>query len=267
MPGDTLAILNPASRGGRRAQWDEIEARLTEALGVVEVERTRGPGDAARLAREAARAGVRRVLVAGGDGTLSEAVNGLIGAGLGNAVELGLLPFGTGGDFARAVGIPADAAEAVEVLARGKPRQVDVGRLRRIDAGGNERTAYFANELSVGVSADVVSRVRVGPRWLSGRAAFLWATVRALAAYSPDAMRVRVDGETVYEGRVAVAVAANGGWFGGGMRVAPSARLDDGMLEIVVVRGLSGLRVAAEIAQALRRVASARRGGVWGPRA
>jgi YegS/Rv2252/BmrU family lipid kinase len=247
VPGETLAILNPASRGGRRARWTEIEARLTAAFGAVEVERTRGPGDAARLAREAARAGVRRVLVAGGDGTLSEAVNGLLGAGLGDAVELGLLPFGTGGDFARAVGIPADVERAVEVLAGGKPRPVDVGKLRTIDARGIERTAYFANEVSVGVSAEVVARVKRGPRWLSGRAAFLWATVRAVAAYAPLELRIRVDGVEVFAGPVAVAVAANGGFFGGGMRVAPNARLDDGMLEVVVVRGLPGLRLLPKL--------------------
>ena len=240
-------ILNPASRGGRRAGWAEFEARLVGALGALEVERTRGPGDAARLAREAARAGVSRVLVAGGDGTLSEAVNGLLAAGLGNAVELGLLPFGTGSDFARALGMPADPAQAVEVLASGKPRPVDAGRLRSIDAQGRERTVWFANEVSAGVSAQVVSNVKRGLRWLGGRAAFQWATLRALVAYSPAELVVRVDGAIAFEGPAALAVAANGGWFGGGMHVAPAARLDDGLLDAVVVRGLAGARLLPKL--------------------
>ncbi len=247
MPVDTLVILNPASRGGRLARWADLEARLVGALGAIEVERTRGPGDAARLAREAARAGVRRVLVAGGDGTLSEAVNGLLEAGLGNAVELGLLPFGTGGDFARALGIPADVAQAVGVLASGKPRPVDVGRLRSSDAQGRECTAWFVNEISAGVSAEVVSHAKRGPRWLGGRAAFRWATLRALVAYSPAELCVRVDAALAFEGHAAVAVVANGGWFGGGMHVAPAARFDDGLLDVVVVRGLTGARLLPKL--------------------
>jgi YegS/Rv2252/BmrU family lipid kinase len=247
VPVETLVILNPASRGGRRSHWADLEGRLVAALGPLEVERTRGPGDAARLAREAARAGVQRVLVAGGDGTLSEVVNGLIGAGLGNAVELGLLPFGTGGDFARAMGVPADLAQAVEVLAAGKPRPVDVGRLRSRDAQGRERTAWFANEVSAGLSAAVVANVRRGPRWLSGRTAFLWATLRALLAYSPSQVRLRVDGAIRFEGAAAVVVAANGGFFGGGMHVAPAARFDDGLLDVVVIRGLPGARLLPKL--------------------
>ena len=243
VPSPTLVVLNPVSRGGRRAQWEALEGRLCEVFGTLEVEATRGPGDATRIAREAARAGVERVLVAGGDGTVSETVSGLLATGLAGSVELGLLPFGTGGDFARAIGMPSDPIEAVDVLAAGKPRPVDAGRIRMPGADGVSRTRWFANETSVGVSGDVVARVRRGPRWLSGQAAFFWATLRAVWAYAPDDVRLEVDGSEVFAGLVALACASNAGWFGGGMHIAPEARFDDGLLDVVVVRGVPGLRL------------------------
>ena len=247
MPAETLVILNPASRGGRREGFSGLEKRLAERLGPLEVAPTAGVGDATRIAREAARAGVRRLVVAGGDGTFCEAANGVLGAGLGSEVELGVLPLGTGCDLARALGMPRDPLEAAGALAGGKPRPVDAGRLRTRDAEGRERTAWFVNEVSTGVSGDVVARVKAGPRWLPGRAAFLWATLRSLVAYAPAQLRVRVDGVCAFEGAAAIACAANGGWFGGGMHVAPEARFDDGLLDLIIVRGLPGVRLLPKL--------------------
>lgn len=248
MPAATLVVLNPVSRGGaRRAAWGALEARLREAHGPLEVERTRAPGDAARIAREAVRAGVERLLVAGGDGTLCEVVSGLLGAGLGGEVQIGLLPFGSGGDFARALRVPVDPLEAADALLTGKPRPVDAGRIRFRDAEARERTVWFANEASCGASGRVVALAKAGPRWLGGRAAFLLATVRTLLVHRSAPVSVRVDGETVFDGPLALAVASNGGWFGGGMHVAPEARFDDGLLDVVVVGGVSRLRLLAKL--------------------
>ena len=97
------------------------------------------------------------------------------------------------------------------------------------------------------MSAEVVSQLKRGPHWLGGRAAFLCATVRALVAYSPAELRVRVDAVVAFEGPAAVAVVANGGWFGGGMHVAPAARVDDGLLDVVVVSGLAGARLLPKL--------------------
>ena len=99
-------IANPRSRNGATARrWSPIEAKLRNALGHLEVEFTRGPRDAERIAREGVRAGVERVIVAGGDGTLSEVVTGLLSADLGGYAGIGVLPLGTGSDFTRALGV------------------------------------------------------------------------------------------------------------------------------------------------------------------
>ena len=98
-------------------------AGCADALGPLEIEPTRGPRDAERIAQEGVRAGVERLVVAGGDGTLTEVVTGLLAAGLGGDAQIGLLPLGTGGDFARTLGIPRDLDGAIAALATGTPRR------------------------------------------------------------------------------------------------------------------------------------------------
>src|SRR6266850_6600559 len=139
----TLVIVNPQSGGGAtRRRWRALEPRVREALGALEIEHTRGARDAERLAREAVRAGVERVVVAGGDGTLAEVATGLLRAQLGHYAELAVLPMGTGCDFARTLGIPRDPDAALEVLRTGKARRIDVGHARYTGRSGAPADSY-----------------------------------------------------------------------------------------------------------------------------
>jgi len=213
-----------------------------------------------RVAREAARAGVERIIVAGGDGTVSEVATGLLSAGLGNTVQIGLLPFGTGGDLVRGLGLPLDAGLAGEALETAKPRPIDAGRVRCRDAEGRERTSWFANEVSFGASGRVVALADAYGRrlgWLGragGSLAFLLAILRTVVGLRPAPATVRVDGETVHEGPLVLAVLANAGSFGGGIPVAPGARPDDGVFDAVIVRGCSRLRLAGKLHKLYRGV-------------
>ncbi len=246
MPAATLVILNPASRSGATGRrWRAIEPELREAIGPFEVEPTRGPRDASRIAREAARSGVERIVVAGGDGTISETASGLLEAGLADEVQLGLLPLGTGGDLLRSVGAPRDLAAAVRALALGKTRRIDTGRLRYRDPDGAERRVSFVNVASFGISGLVDDLVNRAPKWLGGTASFGVGTLRALARHRSEPVRLELDGELVHDGPASLIAVANGGCFGGGMRIAPGARPDDGWLEVVVVPGLGRLRLLA----------------------
>jgi YegS/Rv2252/BmrU family lipid kinase len=239
VPAGSLVVLNPASRGGAlRSGFARIERKLRETLGSVEVEQTRGPRDAERIAREAVRAGVERILVAGGDGTMSEVVTGLLGAGLGGYAKIAPLALGTGGDLLRSFGAAGQVDGAIERIARGKTRCVDAARAEFRDMAGREHTAYFLNVASLGVSGLVTKLVNEGPRLLGGRISFLLATLRALGRYRPQRVALRIDGQPFYEGPLTLATAANGRFFGGGMEIAPEARLDDGLLDVVVVSGL-----------------------------
>jgi len=243
-----LVIVNPRSRGGATARrWPAVEAKLREALGALEVEVTRGPRDAERIAREGVRAGVELLVVAGGDGTLSETAAGLLGAGLGQYAEIAPLPLGTGGDFVRGLGLPADVDAAIARIAAGKARRIDAGRITYHDRQGRPATTHFLNIASVGVSGLVTELVNRAPKALGGRLSFLIGTLRAIARWRAAPVRLRVDGETVHEGPLDLAAVANGPYFGGGMKVAPEARADDGLFDVVWIRGSSRLKLVRNL--------------------
>jgi len=241
-----VVILNPASRSGATGRrFAEVEARLRERLGALDVERTRGPRDAERIAREAVRTGAERIVVAGGDGTVSEVVTGLLAAGLAGEVELGLLPLGSGGDLLRTLGVPRDLDAAVDGLVGGPLRHLDAGRLEYRGRDGAPRRAFFLNVASFGISGLVDELVNRAPKTLGGTAAFAAGALRAILRYRPVPVSLRLDGQRLHEGPLTLAAAANGRFFGGGMRIAPDARPDDGMLDVVVVKGQSRLRLLA----------------------
>jgi YegS/Rv2252/BmrU family lipid kinase len=244
----TLVIANPRSRNGATGRrWRDLERRVREVLGPVEVEATRGPRDAVRIAREGARAGIERILVAGGDGTLSEVVTGLVSAGLADRVSIGVLPLGTGGDFPRTLGLPRDLAGALARIAAGRAVSVDAGRVRFADAAGGSREACFVNVASFGISAMTDEIVNRTTKALGGTVSFLIGAVRAILAYECGPVRVRVDGALVHDGPLVLATAANGRYFGGGMQVAPDARLDDGLLDVVVLSEVPKLQLLRKL--------------------
>jgi len=242
VPSQTLLILNPkAGRGA--ARFGRVQRIVTEALGEVEVERTRAPRDASRIAREAVRAGVSRVVVGGGDGTLSEVVTGLLEAGLGGYAEVGILPLGSGCDFARSVGVPQGIEEAAALLRDGTRSRVDAARIRYRDDRGQPRTSYFLNEASFGLAGLTVALVnRMGKRF-GPRLAFALGSVGAILRGCEPDVSIRVDERTVFEGRISMVVAANGRHFGSGMKIAPDALVDDGALDVVIVERLSRMRL------------------------
>lgn len=238
MPLRTLVIANPASAAGRTERTlPRLEAQLRAAVGAYELVWTKGPRDAERIAREAVRAGVERLIVAGGDGTAAEVVSGLLGAALGSYAEVAFLPLGTGADFHRTLDIPRDPAAAIAALASGKGRRIDVGRVRYADAAGAEQCSHFLNVASAGLSGVVTRHVR-GSKALGARLSFLLGTLAGLVRFQPSSMCLRVDGVEVFRGALALAAVANGRYFGGGMHVAPQARPDDGLLDLVIIPAL-----------------------------
>jgi YegS/Rv2252/BmrU family lipid kinase len=245
VPARTLVVVNPRSRHGTAGRrLAALEPQLRAGLGSdFELERTRGPRDAERIAREGVRAGVERVVVVGGDGTMSEVVTGLLAAGLGGQAQIGLLPFGTGGDLPRTLGVPRDPEAAIARLREGRSRRLDAGRVRYRDRAGREATSFFLNIASLGLSGLVTELVNGAPKALGGTLSFLIGTVRAIARWQSPEVVLRVDGALVHEGALDLAAAANGRYFGGGMQVAPRAEPDDGLLDVIVVPRLSKARL------------------------
>lgn len=216
-----LAIVNPAAGNGLGAK---IARRIADDLAgaglSADVVTTPGPAEGARLASHAVEDGYERVIAVGGDGTANEVANGLVGTD----VAFALYPIGSGNDFARALGYPRRRKDLPAFLAQARPRRIDVGEV-------NGRV--FLNAAGVGIDGHVAERVIASQRVVGPALGYLVGSLVSIATYRPQPMRVRVDG-TTREGRHLVIVAANGTHFGNGMHVAPDAKLDDGMLDVIV---------------------------------
>jgi len=189
--------------------------------------------DATRIASEAIEAGYEELVVVGGDGTLNEALNGLQRSDGLAPIVFTPVRFGTGGDFARHLGLPGRLPAAVAHVGEGTPRSVDVGRARFVGEDGAPRTRLFLNIASFGLSAEVVRRVDGGRKRL-GAASFGAALGGALVAWRSKRLRVWVDETLFHEGAVVTGAVANGTHFGGGMQFAKGARLDDGLFKVVI---------------------------------
>ncbi len=245
-------ILNPVAGGGRiKRRWPEISALLGRHFGDVEVRETEAAGDAARLALEFAASGKRLVIAAGGDGTASEAADGLLSsfAEGGEKVELGLLPCGTGIDFARGLGLESDPESAIRRMARSQGVRVDAGRILYIDDNGELARRHFINIAGLGMSGATDRAVNADKRKgrTSGKAIFLWRTVIEFLRYRFQDVRITVDDGDPIEARIALVAVANGKYFGGGMMIAPDAELDDGMFDIVILRAANKLKLILDL--------------------
>ncbi|HYL70543.1 MAG TPA: diacylglycerol kinase family protein [Candidatus Dormibacteraeota bacterium] len=244
MTPHTLVVVNPASAGGRTGRhWAEVATLMLDAGLDFETYRTTAPGDATRAVRAALREGRTRVVAVGGDGTLNEVVDGFFaedGTRLAPDAVLGLVPSGTGGDFRKAAGVPADSREAVRLLASGQTRRIDAGRID-FDSGARR---HFINIADCGLGGEVVARVnrsRFKGGGARGTAVFLWQSLAALWTFGAHPVTVRVDTER-FDGAVQSVVVANGRYFGGGMHIAPDAALDDGLFDVVIVEARGRVR-------------------------
>ena len=193
------------------------------------------PGHLTQLAREATEDGASLLVVVGGDGSVNEVANGVAGR---DGVEIAVLPRGTGWDFVRTYGIPHRLGGAVEVALTGRPRTIDLGRVRYRSWAGGEVEAWFANVASAGMSGAIAQRANETTKALGGKASYLWATLAFFARWRVGPVRVDVDGE-VREGRMHDVVVANGRYFGGGMMICPDASSDDGRFDVLLIGDLT----------------------------
>jgi diacylglycerol kinase (ATP) len=243
-------IMNPvAGGGGLSRHWPEIATLLTGAFGEFELRETQAAGDGSTLAMDLAAHGCGLVIAAGGDGTLSEVADGLINAAAeGTKAALGVLPCGTGTDFARGIGL-AGFETAILRLAVSKGRAIDAGRVSYVDDHGALASRHFINLASLGVSGAIARAVNTDQRKgrVSAKALFYWHTVAEFIRYRFQDVRITVDGGEPIEARVGLVAAANGKFCGGGMMLAPDAELDDGQFDIVILRAASKLGLMRDI--------------------
>lgn len=249
----TLLVVNPRSADGSTgALWPRI-ARTLEQAGVQgEVRFTEGPDHATRLVREGLAAGPRRVVVVGGDGTVNEAINGffdLDGQPVQPEAELAVLCRGTGCDFVKSLRIPRLEPLAIERIAQGTTRPIDVGRVRYTDARGQDAVRYFCNIAEAGLGGAVVDRVNRSSKRLGGFLTFLGSTLLTFATYRNTPMTLTIDDLPAEQLLASNVVIGNGRYFGGGMCILPEAALDDGRFDVLVMGDLDRLELFANIAK------------------
>jgi YegS/Rv2252/BmrU family lipid kinase len=242
----TLVVVNPASAGGRTGKrWPVLQDALRAAHVEYDTHHTTAPHDATAATREALAHGYERVVACGGDGTLNEVVNGFFtpdGAPLNEDAAIGLLPSGTGGDFRRTIGLPTNPTQLAAIIAANHTRLIDAGRITYDNSATPPR--QFINIADCGVGGEVVARVnRSGNKGggIRGTAVFLGIAIKALTTFGGRPVRLTLDTEQI-EMDIQNVVIANGRCFGGGMRIAPAAELDDGVFDVVVLPALGRLR-------------------------
>ncbi|HZH89797.1 MAG TPA: diacylglycerol kinase family protein [Pyrinomonadaceae bacterium] len=248
-------IVNPGSAGGATGRaWPRLASDLRAHFGAFNCVFTERAGDATAIAERESAAGRRLIIACGGDGTMSEVANGILQSSA--DAELGILPSGTGGDFRRTLDIPKRGADAAAALAKGRSVRMDVGRVEFQDRAGVRAERYFLNVASCGMGGEVIRRVEenassllasASRRVAGGQAAYAIASLQSAVSFTRPTLRIRLDDHPEFRLAVVNLCIANARFFGGGMKIAPVAKLDDGLLDIVAVGDLDTLRILTNV--------------------
>ncbi|MFH1207510.1 MAG: diacylglycerol kinase family protein [Patescibacteria group bacterium] len=216
-------ILNPIAGNGKQMHAiGQIQSFCRAQGWTFETVITNGPGEAVTLSRQAA--GKYEVIVAvGGDGTVNEVVTGIIGS----RAILGILPAGSGNDFALTIGLSKNAKKGLEILKSATLKTIDLGQV-----DGNR---YFINGIGIGFDGEAAGRVRQYLKFFGGFWAYLIAVLRTLVTYRFQQARVTIDGREIYNGPLFLVATCNGTSYGGGFRVTPMAKIDDGQFDVCLV--------------------------------
>lgn len=238
-------ISNPKTGryGSRRIRpIQELASQLESAGIAVDLKLTAGPGDATNLAASAARNGSSDVIVAGGDGTINEAIQGLAGTD----ARLGILPRGTANVLARELGLPIDDQEAIAIAAQGKSRKIYLGLA--INETTNEQR-HFILMAGIGLDASVVKRVQPSLKKRIGKGAFWLSGFSHLATWNPQPFTLEINGEKYTATFATIGKAAR---YGGDLAITPGARLDKPEFEICIIQTSSRMRYLRLLSQAMR---------------
>ena len=231
-------MVNPASGAGKAGrEWSAIESWLPSSGLPYEVARTTRPNEATEIAQRNVLQSRPVVVAVGGDGTLNEVVNGFFrnGAPIPTTSKLAMVPLGTGGDFRRTLRIPTDTKQAIDVLRSGTVRRLDAGCVTYQTADGATAVRHFINIADAGLGGEVVHIVGNGTKRF-GSATYTLAGLRALLGFKNKPMTVNIDGASEDLAKVQQVVVANCQFFGGGMHMAPTAKPNDGIFDVIIVK-------------------------------
>ncbi len=256
-------IVNPHSSNGRTGRiWPSFRRILERRLGRVHFALTRGILHARDLAARALQDGYDLILAVGGDGTVNEVLNGFYatdgaaGAGrklLRPQVALGYLSSGTGGDLSRTLSYhDCPLEQQAELLLESGIRRIDCGEVAFHGPSGEPAVRKFINASSAGFSGNVLHAMNRFSKLFGGKIAYQMGVLRSLIRLDNHPIAVTVDGRAFFEGPALLAVVANGRYFGGSMMIAPHARVNDGLLDVILVRAMKRRDILSKIGRLYR---------------
>ncbi len=246
-----LFIVNPKSAGGAtKNRWAGVASDIRAHFGPFQVAFTKKKGDGTILANQASENGRKFIVACGGDGTINEVANGILQAGK-EGVEMGIFPSGTGGDFRRTICMPSEPREAAKALREGQTKMIDVGKVEYLNFDDIKEIRFFLNVSSFGLSAEINERVSRNTffKWLPlgnnfrGKAKFAFSAFQEVLEIEPKFINVIVDDNESNSLQTLNFCVCNARYFGGGMKIAPNAKIDDGYLDIVNIGDINTARI------------------------
>lgn len=244
----TLFVVNPAAGFGRAiGRWQRVVEAVRKGLPGVEVWHTKAKGDGAALARRGLEQGFEAVVAVGGDGTLGEVVDGFLSASQADRTGrvCGTWPAGSGCDTARHLGLAPDepAEKLLRMLEQSRVKRLDAGVVHFTTESGGSGSRRFINIAAFGLAGSVARELESSGKRFGGTASYLLSSVKALCFARADEVELIVDGRREAPVRLHLGVLANSDTFGGGMRIADGADMEDGRFDFVTVSGVSRWRL------------------------
>jgi len=225
-----LFIVNPTAGKGKALKLiPKIESFFKENDYKITITQRIGHGE--EIARNALDNGFTHIISVGGDGTVFEVLNGVKEKGL----ILGILPAGTGNDFARTIQLPKDINSIFHRILKGKTKRIDIGKINN---------KYFINVVSIGIDAEIVKETEKIKGFVPKSMAYILGVFFTLAKYKHKRVEIFIDGKS-YRRDIQLIAIGNGKYYGGGMKITPMAEVDDGYFDICIVNKISKLKLAA----------------------
>jgi YegS/Rv2252/BmrU family lipid kinase len=248
--GKTLFIVNPVSGNGKGFnEWNLMNKHLKYLTNQFDVKITKFAMEAVQITNEALKNNYEHIIAVGGDGTINEVVNGFFeGDRLINPeAYLSIIPAGTGSDFARMFNLNVNEDYIIRLLSEGKEQSCDVVRVTFTGWNQEKDNRYFINAGDLGMGSETVARVNRSSKALGGFWSFLLAALSTILTYKNKQMMVKIDERDVYSGPCCLIAVANGQYFGGGMKIAPLAELNDGYLDVILVKDIGKIDLMANL--------------------
>jgi len=245
----TQVIVNPESDRGRTGKrWSQIKEALKSFLKEFKCEFTEKPLQATEISRAAIKEGSELIVGIGGDGTVNEIANGFYEDYklINPEAILGIVPSGRGSDFSRSLNIKPGLKSALQVITQASSSAIDIGRVSYKDHSGENQMRFFLNISDFGLGGEVCQRMNLD-RMERRTSSYFKSTVAAFLNYKNKRVNIRIDGTALPASDYLIGAVSNGRVFGKGMRIAPEAKLDDGLFDLVLIKGMKVLEFCRNV--------------------